>query len=729
MNMAPPSPVALRLLRQLQVSPGSVMSALLWRGARKPWLHWQHGLVRSGPGRQARPALRPRLPWAEAILQTATPPSPEDAAMMMLAPAVLFGQCWSVAASRLGSIDHRFGIEAARLQHLQPLAALHWRSRNDALLAARLRQQLPEPLPRFLRRALRQSTGADDPAAGGAGLAAAEPAAGGGYPMDQGLRALSLLILFAALHGGQRADPRNRPADGDAIGDDDAPAGAAARAADEGAVAAAVARAVGTCLADPEYVGDLSNNHHLTNVACLLVMMSSLQPAGGGSESARRDPRIGQVWRWLQRAMVRQFDEDGAHFEYSSGYHMCALELLALAGLSLLDADAGASGPAAADADPIAATAEPRAERWRRLQSRRPPLAVALARALAFAQRLTRPDGSFCLIGDFDASRILRTHAAYHAAQPGASTTMHSARQGRVRRLRDPRDEAAPVVEAVALERADGDGAIRLVEALFDVASGPSPAGSSPAGSSPAGPAWNVADARPEAGRLKAGSRGWSITTAPAAEDLELLASRLGLLPGELRHAVCYRFDLAQAATWDEIHLSKSAGLVVGRGRLLMVTLRSGNPGQRGLGTHSHLDHLASDIWIDGGPGIADPGSWCYATSPALRNRYRDLGAHFTPLWQLDWSGALAHPFLLDRAPRPAALAHDAGACWGVLQLAGGWVARLVTLVGCELVIVDASSHHRLEPWPLGRQLPLADGYFGPLLPEDAAGRPSAPDR
>jgi hypothetical protein len=154
---------------------------------------------------------------------------------------------------------------------------------------------------------------------------------------------------------------------------------------------------------------------------------------------------------------------------------------------------------------------------------------------------------------------------------------------------------------------------------------------------------------------------------------------------------------------------------VIGRGGSFLVTLRSGVPGQRKLGTHSHLDHLASDIWIAGGARVADPGSWCYGASPTLRNRYRSNRAHFTPLWQVDWSESLRHPFFIDRPPPAATLAKNADSFWGLLQHGSGWVSRIVTLRGGELIVLDLSSRPDLTPWPWQAALPLADGYFGRL--------------
>jgi hypothetical protein len=50
------------------------------------------------------------------------------------------------------------------------------------------------------------------------------------------------------------------------------------------------------------------------------------------------------------------------------------------------------------------------------------------------------------------------------------------------------------------------------------------------------------------------------------------------------------------------------------------------------------------------------------------------------------------------------------------MHLGPGWVSRIITLRNGNLIVIDASSHLTLTPWPAERQLPLADGYFGPLI-------------
>jgi hypothetical protein len=178
---------------------------------------------------------------------------------------------------------------------------------------------------------------------------------------------------------------------------------------------------------------------------------------------------------------------------------------------------------------------------------------------------------------------------------------------------------------------------------------------------------------------------------------------------------VSYRIPLPHLDNFLNIRLFRQAGLLVAQGASFMVTLRSGIPGQVGLGTHSHLDHLASDVWVANGVRIADPGSWCYGESVELRNRYRGNGAHFSPLWQADWSRSLRHPFFIDHPPPPACLSLGATALRGVLEIDGGWVARFISLRGNTLLVVDASSVLPLAPYPLHSPLPLADGYFGPM--------------
>jgi hypothetical protein len=660
---------AARLYHQLRMDPAAVARAIVWRGLRRPWMRWRQALSRAGANALLPTVIRRELGWARALLDTASLVPPEVARLIMGGPCTVFGRCWSAPGETLAALDARFGVEVWRLQHLQALAVFHWRSDPDPGVFWVSSRSQPQRLDEILRVELRSAVTPRRPADAPTRLDVEQSIRL--YPMDHGLRALSVLIAYASLQAEGSCAHSAREDDGLAA-----------------ALGASIQNTIDICLSDPEYSGALSNNHHLTTVVCLLVMLASVQPLGGRNahKEVSADRNFAKVMGWLLRALEEQFDGDGVHFEYSSGYHMCTLELLSLAGLIIVDAY-----------EPLQSISQRTpGQRWLSLQTICPALAARLDAALRYADSLTRPDGTYPLIGDFDASRILRTHVTYQNAFDrdrglGGGTSA-------VERYRTMETSSVKRrLEAIPLEVPDASSAAALTRALFAV---PGPAREPQKRSAP-----NVL----EQVRLK---------RELDREDMELLASALQIAAGEVRYCVRYAFPLPRAEHLLRLQQFSEAGLIVASNDSLLVTLRSGKPGQNGVGTHSHLDHLSSDVWIANGIRVADPGSWCYGASPELRNRYRANTGHFSPLWQLCWSRVLRHPFFIDQPARPARLAHHSTACWGVMDMAEGWICRVITVRDSQLVIIDASDCVDLVPCPFDELPEPADGYFGPLLRE-----------
>ena len=658
-----------RLYHQLRVNPAAVARALAWRGLRRPWMRWRQGISRAGANTQPQTVIRRDLGWARALLDSASLAPPEVAGLIMNSPCTVFGRCWSTPGDALAAIDPRFGVEAWRLQHLQALAAFHWRSGPDPSVASVPSPAQPRRLDQFLRVALRDALAPRRPADAPTTRDVEQDIRP--YPMDHGLRALSVLIAYASL---QAEGSCPRPA-----------------CADDGlatALGASIRNTIDICLSDPEYSGALSNNHHLTTVVCLLVMLASVQTLGGRNThkelSADRD--FAKVMRWLLRALEEQFDGDGVHFEYSSGYHMCALELLSLAGLIIVDAYEPLQG----------ISQRTPGQRWLSLQTICPALAARLDAALRYADGLTRPDGTYPLIGDFDASRILRTHVAYQNAG-GRDGGLGGDASAVERYCTTGTSSVKRRLEAIPVEVPDACSAAVLTRALFAVPG---------------------CTREPQKRSAPTMLQQVLLTRELDREDMDLLASALRITAGEVRSCVRYAFPLPRAEHLLRLQQFSDAGLIVASDGSLLVTLRSGKPGQNGVGTHSHLDHLSSDVWIANGIRVADPGSWCYGASPELRNRYRANTGHFSPLWQLCWSRVLRHPFFIDQPARPARLAHHSTACWGVMDMAEGWICRVITVRDSQLVIIDASDCVDLVPCPFDELPEPADGYFGPLLRE-----------
>jgi len=606
----------LRPWLQLAISPRAVAAGVYAHAVRR------HVVALA---LRAAPALRfdaARDAWARHLLEAAEPPPHAVLEALLDADETLFGEAIRGNLDALLAHDLRFAIEQRRGQSLHPLLVALWHGAVPPALAARVHARVATELAQLLR-------------------------APHGYPMDDALLALTLWLCLV-LHRHARlalpADVRN-------------------------SIHRWLRSIVDRCLADSEYRGALSNNHHLTGVACLHALLAVAH------DTAFVHRLRAGVRQQLLAAVESQFDADGAHFEHSSGYHMCCLELLQLAALAELEDD------------DLPQPALPQ-ERLLRLRERAPSLAAALQQAHRFAHSLLRPDGTYPLIGDFDASRILRLHARY-VERPVADAFEIPGHRDRLLLRR--------------LEIANGDAVVRAGVALFGL---PAPARCRPAAA--------------------IASRAPRFHTQPSTADREAIAAAVGPLASRLQSFVCYEIDAATTA-FGTIRHFRQAGLIVAQAPNLQLTLRSGAVGQLGLGTHSHLDHLSIDLATSDGPLVCDPGSRAYAACRATRDRYRDFGAHFTPLWQVRLPAALRHPFALAGAPPAARLHTREQRIWGVAQVAGHAYLRLIRFDGAMLRIVDASSAETLAPYPFEQAPPAADRYLGALQPWRDRLRPDAP--
>jgi hypothetical protein len=72
------------------------------------------------------------------------------------------------------------------------------------------------------------------------------------------------------------------------------------------------------------------------------------------------------------------------------------------------------------------------------------------------------------------------------------------------------------------------------------------------------------------------------------------------------------------------------AGLYFLRSGPAYAAVSCGPTGQGGVGGHGHCDKLSIEIHVGGEKVIADPGTYCYTSEPAERDRFRSTASHST---------------------------------------------------------------------------------------------------
>jgi hypothetical protein len=591
--------VTLRVARQWSISPSAVIQAVAWRAVRRP-------LVRLGDRVLTRGAVSTvrteRLGWLIDEMRGATPVPPPVLRAVLDADATFFGYSVLGPVDALLAADLRFRIEVSRGQVLHALLAAAWAGAGGDLAAV-------------VRRVIVEC---------GRMLDAAP-----GYPMDDALRGLTALAVLGTVRSGL-------------FGID-----ASLQARLDGCVRDAILR----CHADPEYSGSLSNNHHLTAVAVLLLLLRSVDP------TPPVERMLGRALAWLADAADAQFRDDGSHFEGALGYHACCVEAMDHV-LRAFDEQPETTGLAG-------------------LLAR---IRLRTRAGACFLSRVARADGSYPTIGDFDGSRILRFRCMYVVEPAHELALGPNGARFTVTRIEQVAHTAGIAGDAV-----------------------PQPA---PRRESEPGHVYGPEDCVPSA--------------TPLRDDLHaLVLAALGAdaLPATVR---CVESAVPDA-TFESIELLPDAGIVVARAARTHLTLRDGSAGQHGIGTHSHVDHLSVDLWVDGVTVAPDPGSWVYGADLRRRDAYRGARAHSSPIAPYVEPTVLDHPFML-RDPPPCARLRIAGD-----TIVGSWhgprcaVHRVVVLRGGRLSIVDVTDGERLGPAPANAPEAAAWSYFGPLVTLSAA--------
>ncbi len=605
-----------RLKLQLSISPAAVLTALYWRFLRRPFLTRLTPLLARGI--RVANAADPQHGagrWLMPLLASSTCPPARVVQAIIHGDATCFGYVITGPVNALRARDGRFDLELVRAQSVHPLLAAVWTNTvapdQLAAIGERIRIDLDAALS--VKNA---------------------------YPMDLALRALTAMLILSSIDAARLPEPPGLRA-------------LCNRALLQGIVAV---------YCDPEYSGILSNNHHLTSVGLLVVLLEGIEP----SPLARWLRRCAR--HWLSRAARQQFFADGAHFESSSGYHMASAEVIALTVLAL-SAQAHSNRHSAHDV-----------------------LIRILKAGHRYAALLSRPDGTWPTIGDFDGGRILRLHARY-ADRPHKARLAHEQRAMMV-------PFGLWQFEIVA---ADGSlqtmaHALHAVGIVID--------------QNPPGRHTTLAGAASNH-RIRQADR--VLPTAANADDAQALIDLCGLSAAP-QQMVVYRIDAPSGwERFESITHFPDVGVLIARAGQLHLTMRDGSAGQLGMGTHSHLDHLSVDIWFDGEPIVTDPGSWVYAACPSRRQRYRSARAHGSPIASLIGDDVLAYPFMLNNPPARARLSFNDHALWGECRIGTQPVLRLVRLSVDGLRVCDVGVSDINHPLLGDSRVEAASSYFGPL--------------
>ncbi|MCX6140088.1 MAG: heparinase II/III family protein [Candidatus Kapabacteria bacterium] len=101
-----------------------------------------------------------------------------------------------------------------------------------------------------------------------------------------------------------------------------------------------------------------------------------------------------------------------------------------------------------------------------------------------------------------------------------------------------------------------------------------------------------------------------------------------------------YMYDVAARTTMgtpqmDVGTVMSDFGLTIRRHLGMAITLRNGPVGQFGKGGHAHNDQNSVTLSVGGEAFVVDPGSSCYTSDPATRNRERSVHHHAT-MWPAD---------------------------------------------------------------------------------------------
>ena len=419
-------------------------------------------------------------------------------------------------------------------------------------------------------------------------------------------------------------------------------------------------------------------NHYLADIAGLLFASAHLR------SDPQADVGLALALQELFDELLRQFDEDGAHFEASTAYHGLSAQIVIHAIALAL----------AIPADRLLAAAQVPAQRFTSgVRLRRgasltlgqsaqphlplPPNVVARLQQIGrFCLAITRHDGGVPQIGDNDSGQLFKMpeHFEFHDGSLRQRTLDLRPINDAMRVLGlDPADEARDAV----------CGADSWLIACLA------------AGTRIAPPR---ASARP-------------IRRLGQRADLDRTLQYIWSLPSENQRK--YRFAVPKPGLLEGVsgQAFPGFGLFVVRSPRLYLAVRCGRLSDQLQGAHAHQDQLAIELWIDGAPIVVDPGSYVYTPLPELRDRYRGVGAHFAPrLLDEPLKGLGAGLFVLQDVAQARVLYFGGDGFAGMHVGFGAPVYRAVLVQDDAICVFDGSDAGPLAELPV-RSVPYSPGY------------------
>lgn len=142
----------------------------------------------------------------------------------------------------------------------------------------------------------------------------------------------------------------------------------------------------------------------------------------------------------------------------------------------------------------------------------------------------------------------------------------------------------------------------------------------------------NANESSPDCILVQALMRGESLPSTSEKEQ------GMSLLQGSVSQLETYKLPFQERSVFRTQPLKKNEeikldffpdfGLAIWRCSNFWMSLFWGQPGQCGVGGHSHNDKLSMILFIDKQPILNDPGSFCYTGDPQTRNLYRSWKVH-----------------------------------------------------------------------------------------------------
>ncbi len=401
-------------------------------------------------------------------------------------------------------------------------------------------------------------------------------------------------------------------------------------------------------------------NHYLADIAGLCLIAAAL-PC-----SAETDAWLAFAAQELLAETAYQFGADGASFEGSTSYHRLAAELVTFASAVILGLNEDKRA-ALRDAVPSALRTKPA----RRLRSERSDLDAThfsrIAAMASFSRAVTKPSGLVAQIGDNDSGRFLKLHPIFARLSPEDARRSYANLEGYVGLPDDAiyLDEATldhrPLIAAAAALTGRADLAEFAGPGWLDAVVVAALAGGRQV----------AADAAPHHHARSAESAAAAPT--PPSRTIEIVA------PGD---------DLRRGLVLSGF---PDFGLWIYRSDRLFLAVRCGPLGYGGRGAHDHNDQLAIELAIDGVDWIADPGSYLYTASRAMRNAYRSVQAHGAPRWDQREPGRLdLGDFWLGNEAQARCLRFDGTDFIGEHRGFGTKIRRHITIGETSIKIVDS---------------------------------------